>query len=147
MSEEFKRIKRKFNTLHKNWAVSGSWAMKLYGNMVGIKTRNPNDFDFVVQPKDASLFINALDELGYTYKGPPPVQFRHLKLKKGKYEIDLLGAGGNLAPYLNKVTMFNSTTPLIPIRALVKQKQVTNNWNNTPSANLPILMKLQNALK
>jgi hypothetical protein len=142
-------IRRKLNPLRKPWAVSGSMAMKMHANKAGVPVhRKPNDIDIVVRPKDFELFVMQLAGLGYTFKGPPPINYektRHLKLYKGSNSIDLLQAGSNLAPNIrmNNINIFNKT-PVVKLRHLIYQKKSTlNNFENAKArSNYNFLMKL-----
>ena len=143
-------IRRKLNPLRKPWAVSGSMAMKMYANRAGIQLhRQPNDIDIVVRPQYFELFVRTLAKIGYSFDGPPPINYRktrHLKLYKGNNSIDLLKAGSNLAPNIrrNNVNVFNGKTPVVKLHHLIHQKKRTlNNFENAKArSNYNFLMKL-----
>jgi hypothetical protein len=99
-------------------------ATKLHANSLGVPLhRFPNDIDIVIREKNVDTVTMALAGIGYTSKRPPPLRFNHVKLHHGKFSIDLLAAGGNLAPTIlsKNVTLINKT-PVVKIRHLITQK-------------------------
>jgi hypothetical protein len=124
LDDELKLIRRKLNALKIPWAISGSMATKLHANSLGVPLhRLPNDIDIVIRPKDVGTVIMTLAEIGYTSNSPPPIRFHHIKLHHGRFSLDLLSAGGNLAPNIraNNIVVINKT-PIVKIRHLMTQK-------------------------
>ena len=132
LDDELKIIRRTLNSLKLPWALSGSMATKLHANSLGVPLhRFPNDIDIVIRRDDVGIFLMALAGIGYTSNRPPPLRFEHVKLQHGKFSIDLLAAGGNLAPTIlsKNVTLINKT-PVVKIRHLITQKNrvLANNF-------------------
>lgn len=134
LMSELALIRRTLNALRKPWALSGSMAMKLHANRLGmVMHRQPNDLDIVIRPQDYDVFMRAFASIGYTTNKSPPIRFRHVKLKHGRFSIDLLSSESNLAPNItsSNIVVYNKT-PVVKIRHLIRQKNITlsNNFNN-----------------
>ena len=151
LADELRIIRRTLNALRIPWALSGSMATKLHANSLGISPhRIPNDIDIVVRPQNADLVMMTLAGIGYTSNSPPPVRFRHVKLRHGRFSIDVLAAGGNLAPNITKndVVVINKT-PVVKIRHLIARKNssmrnfMTNAERNVAQGNLNFLRRLR----
>lgn len=124
LADELVIIRRTLNGLHVPWALSGSMATKLHANSLGVPLhRLPNDIDIVIREKNADAVMTALAGIGYTSNRPPPLHFQHVKLRHGRFSVDVLSAGGSLAPNItkNNVIMINKT-PVVKIRHLIAQK-------------------------
>jgi hypothetical protein len=136
LTSELGLIRRKLNGTKKPWAVSGSMAMKLHANRIGVPLhRQPNDIDIVIRAQDYHIFIGALASIGYTTNKPPPIRFQHMKLTHGRFSIDLLAADSNLAPNITKTNIIvYDKTPVVKIRHLIRQKNRTLSNNNTSVA-------------
>jgi hypothetical protein len=133
LEAEFHSIQQKFNNTRKPWAVTGSYAMKLYAQKFGLQVRKTNDYDFVIRPTDLYIFTSELEKLGYSFRGPPPAQsgFRRLQLKKGNVEVDLLAEKSILAGSLEKNVEVHGKTPIMKIQSLLNSKRrIMNNNNN-----------------
>ena len=145
MNVEFLTIVKEFRKTGKPWAVTGSWAIRMHAEKAGLQPhRTPRDFDFAV--KDFDTFIGVLRKLGYTFgrNGPPlisPVRMPdRVTMSKGSYEVDLLKAGGRLAPSLNGTVMYKNV-PLASVPNMMKQKKniLENLHNNKAQTNLNFL--------
>lgn len=140
LDDELRIIRRTLNSLSIPWALSGSMATKLHAKSLGVPLhRVPNDIDIVVRPENVNDFIIALARIGYTSNKPPPLHFRHIVLRHGKFSIDLLAAASNLAPNIKSanVTLVNNT-PLVKIHHLIKQKNkiIMNNFISSVNKNI-----------
>jgi hypothetical protein len=144
MNTEFASIVRAFRKTCEPWAVTGSWAIMLHAEHIGLNPhRPPRDFDFAV--RDFPTFIHVLQGLGYKFEsGPPLITPKRMPDKvtmvKGHYEVDLLKAGGRLAPSLSgRVTIKN--TPVASVPNMMRQKKnILENINNSKArANLNFL--------
>lgn len=124
---ELRAISKTLNGLDIPWALSGSMATKLHANSLGIPPhRVPNDIDIVIRPQNASLVMMALSDIGYTSNKPPSVRFQHMKLHHGRFSIDVLAAGGNLAPNVNRNNVvFINRIPVVKIRHLINRKNAS----------------------
>lgn len=151
LTDELRIIRRALNGLHIPWALSGSMATKLHANSLGIPPhRIPNDIDIVIRPQNADLVMMTLAGIGYTSNKPPPVRFRHVKLHHGRFSIDMLAAGGNLAPNItgNNVVLINKT-PVVKIRHLIARKNasmrnfMSNAEKNVAQGNINFLRRLK----
>jgi hypothetical protein len=126
MNTEFLSIVKAFKHSGKPWAVTGSWAIKMHAEKANLQPhRLPRDFDFSVS--EFETFISILMGLGYKFENSPPLitpkkMPARVTMKKGHYEVDLLRAGGRLAPSLNKVTMYKNI-PLVSISGMMNQKK------------------------
>jgi hypothetical protein len=146
MNIEFNNIVRKFKTINAPFLVTGSWAIMLHAEHIGLNPhRAPRDFDFAVTTFEP--FINALASMGYKldefkFLGP---QTRRVTMRKGLYHVDLLRAGGPLAPGIRNVT----TIRRIPVASLnglaEKKKNILNTIENKKARmNLNFLVVLKN---
>lgn len=150
LSSELSRIRRALNSLRIPWAVSGSMAMKLHANQLGLLPhRHPNDIDIVIREKDRPFVVAKLATIGYTSDSPPPVRFRHMKLHHGRFSIDLLAEDTNLAPEIKKANIVvYGKTPVVKINHLINQKRkILNNLNSSNARqNLNFLEKMRLAM-
>ena len=151
LTSELALIRRTLNALRKPWALSGSMAMKLHANKLGmVMHRQPNDLDIVIRPQDYDVFMRAFASIGYTTNKPPPIRFRHVKLKHGRFSIDVMSSGSNLAPNLTgpHIVVYNKT-PVVKIRYLIRQKNIAlknSNGGNVVRQNRNFLQNLERAL-
>lgn len=151
LADELRIVRRTLNGLRIPWALSGSMATKLHANSLGIPPhRVPNDIDIVIRPQNADLVMMSLAGIGYTSNKPPSVRFRHVKLRHGRFSIDVLAAGGNLAPNItrNNVVVINKT-PVVKIRHLIARKNasmrnfMSNAEKNVAQGNINFLKRLK----
>ena len=144
MNTEFLQVVRAFRDTGVPFAVTGSWAIKLHAERLGLNPhRPPRDFDFSVRTFEP--FVAALSKLGYRLDGFPRAGAKRVTLKKWPYEVDLLRAGGPLAPSLNRVNRYRNI-PVATIRNMASQKQnILNTIANTKARrNLNFLVVLEN---
>jgi hypothetical protein len=149
MDSEFRKIVKAFKATEKPWAVTGSWAIKFHAEKENIAPhRTPRDFDFAVNGSDFETFIHALQMCGYKHgSGVPLITAKkvpsRIAMIKGDYEVDLLKAGGGLAPSLNRLDTYNNI-PLVSVSNLVSQKKniIENLPNTKAQANLNFLQTL-----
>ena len=146
MNIEFASIVKAFRKTGAPWAVTGSWAIKLHAEKAGLQPhRPPRDFDFAIHGSDFEVFVQALQGLGYLFDSNVPLLRGkrlpdRVTMKKGPFEVDLLKAGGRLAPSLNgRVTYKN--VPLVSVSNMMRQKKnLLENIRNTKAlANLNFL--------
>lgn len=146
LSSDLSSIQNALNPLKIPWAVSGSMAMKLHANKLGINLyRKPNDIDIVARSKDFPVVVYALGTIGYKIRGPPPVRaVSHLKLYKGSKSIDILQSGSELAPNLSKtnINLFNKNVPIIKVKNLLAQKKSNNLPSEITKRNIQFLNSL-----
>ena len=144
MNIEFNEILKVFKKTKVPFAVTGSWAIKLHAEHIGLNPhRMPKDFDFSVT--DFNTFIKALSSLGYKLNSFPGQRAKRVTLYKWPYEVDLLKAGSSLAPNLNN-SVFYRNTPVASIRSLMRQKKnILETINNSKARrNLNFLIVLEN---
>jgi len=149
MNTEFQKIIRAFKSLHSPFLVTGSWAIKMHSERIGLNPhRPPRDFDFAVS--DFHPFINALASLGYKleelrFLGP---QTKKVSMKKGLFHVDLLRAGSSLAPGIRNVVRIGDT-PVASLNGLAEKKQnILNTIQNARARrNLNFLIVLKNFSK
>ena len=154
MNTEFNKIIKSFKSGGHPFAVTGSWAAKLHAEKKGQKMhRPPHDFDFAVHGSNFETFISKLHGLGYGFGSNMPLITPkripdRVTMKKNKYEVDLLKAGGRLAPRLNRPIKYKNI-PLASVSNMMKQKQniLGNLYNNKANKNLKFLIKLLSPMK
>ena len=137
-------LKNILNHSGKNWAFTGSQAMKIHGNTVGRMSRPPNDIDILVNKPNLQTFIDLLAPLGYKLNGPPPLKTARINkvtLRKGNKHIDLHVAG-HLGPKFttNSVHLVGGY-PVVSIRNLINFKKRANGGNSA-AANIAFLNSL-----
>ena len=149
-----RRLLNAKNSLTVPWALSGSMAMKLYGERYGVATRNPANVNIVVNRNYMANAYRNLSRLVGSHS--PPV---HTKSKKSATQshfklnsYDLLRAGSELAPAINSVVLLNGI-PVVPLEALLNYKRRT--LRNVPSnanklkinSNIRSLVQILNAAR
>jgi hypothetical protein len=132
---EFKKVINAIANSKINYAVSGSWAMKLHANKAGVKSRAPHNINIVVGPGNNRSVASVLASLGYMFNGPPTYGKNIITLYKNGKEIDILRAGGGLAPTLNNINNINGIPVLTVNQLLRKKNNVMNNYNILKSPN------------
>lgn len=146
MNLEFNTIVRTFKHLEVPFLVTGSWAIVLHAERIGLNPhRPPRDFDFAVTTFEP--FINALASLGYKltefkFLGP---QTKKVTMRKGLYHVDLLRAGGPLAPGIRNATTIRRI-PVASLNGLMEKKRNILNTieNKKARENLNFLIALKN---
>jgi len=149
MNKEFLEIVRKFQKTGVPFAITGSWAIKLHAEKIGLNPhRTPQDFDFAVE--NFEPFVNALSDLGYKLDGFPRlgVKPKKMTMKKWPYEVDLLRAGGPLAPSLDNIVNYGKM-PLVSVKSMMnKKRNILNTIKNKKALqNLNFLTVLENFRK
>ena len=145
-----KKLQNAKNTLNVPWALSGSMAMKMYGNIYGIPTRNPGNVDIVVNRNKLSNAYRTLFYLVPDRSFPPNTTAKKNKNHYNLHPFDLLKANSNLAPKINRYTEIKGM-PVVPLEELLKYKLRTkNNFPNNVqkvNANIKKIKELINASK
>jgi hypothetical protein len=149
MNTEFTSIVRAFQKTGEPWAVTGSWAIKLHAEKAGLQPhRPPRDFDFAVAGSNFDTFIRTLQSLGYTFEsGPPLITPKRVPdrvtMVKGPFEVDLLKAGGRLAPSLHGRTVYKNIPVASVSNMMQHKKNILETLNNGKArANLNFLNAL-----
>ena len=129
-------------TLKVPWALSGSMALKLYGNKYGVNTRQPANVNIVV---NANRMANAYATL-FTLVGRRNIPRNTSTVKnKNHYNLhpyDLLRANSNLAPSINNFVEINGI-PVVPLEKLLKFKIRAQNNYPTPNRKKQINSNIQ----
>lgn len=131
------------------WAYTGSMAIKIHGNKLGIPFyRNVGNINIAVNKNNHRFVIPliASNNGKWNLRGPPNIRNRHTKFisKNGTTKLNLLSK--NLAPPMNKIVYINGV-PVMSINALYNQKRKMNNNNNKAKNNINYLLKLDPSLK
>ena len=143
MNESLGFVKKYLNV---PYVISGSMAMKLYGNKYGVKTREPGNVNVVVNRKNLKNAYNSLYPISHKKVSPntnPGKSKNHYSLEP----FDLLRAGTNLAPSINTYVELNGI-PLVSLENLLKQKLRSldnapeNKKKNTIQSNIKTLKQL-----
>ena len=128
-------------SLHVPWVLTGSAAMKLYGNKYGVATRTPHNINIIVRPHNLNEAYNTLFLL--SNKTHPRNTSR--EKSKNRYNLspfDLLKAGTNLAPRINSWVVVNGY-PVVSLENLIKYKprpeNLKTNQKNKSSKNISTL--------
>ena len=126
-----KHLNNALKTLNVPWALSGSMALKLYGNKYGVNTRQPANVDIVV---NANRMANAYAALAIF--GRKNISRNTSTVKnKNHYNLhpyDLLRSNSSLAPSIKKYVNLNGI-PVVRLENLLKYKERAR--NNYPKAN------------
>ena len=127
-----RRLQNVKNYIEVPWALSGSMALKLYGNKYGVNTRYPANVNIVV---NGNRMANAYATL-FTLVGRRNIPRNTSTVKhKNHYNLhpyDLLRANSNLAPSIKNYVNLNGI-PVIPLEKLLKFKLRAQ--NNAPPPN------------
>ena len=139
-------LKTILNRSGKNWAFTGSQAMKIHGNTIGRTHRAPNDIDILVNQLNLPIFIDLLSSIGYRLNGPPPlkrsnVNINKVTLNKGNKHIDLLVAGKLGPKFTTNSVHLVGGYPVVSIRNLITFKKRANGGNSA-AANIAFLKSL-----
>jgi hypothetical protein len=126
-----KHLNNAIKTLNVPWALSGSMALKLYGNKYGVSTRQPANVDIVV---NANRMANAYAALAIF--GRKNIS-RNTSIVKNKnhynlHPYDLLRSNSSLAPSIKKYVNLNGI-PVVRLENLLKYKERAR--NNYPKSN------------
>ena len=127
-----KHLNNARKTLNVPWVLSGSMALKLYGNKYGVSTRQPANVNIVV---NANRMANAYAAL-FTLVGRKNISRNTSTVKnKNHYNLhpyDLLRSNSSLAPSIKKYVNLNGI-PVVRLENLLKYKERAR--NNYPKAN------------
>jgi len=125
---------------HSNtWAFTGSVAMAIHGNRLGVKTRTPQNINIAVNPNKMMNFYLRLRGDKWLPTSPPSGDRIHLT-KNGK-NLDILAAG-KLAPKLIHRRKYKGYPPVMSIEALLK-RQINMNNSNKRNRNINTLTKMK----
>ena len=127
-----KHLNNARKTLNVPWVLSGSMALKLYGNKYRVSTRQPANVDIIV---NANRMANAYAAL-FTLVGRRNISRNTSTVKnKNHYNLhpyDLLRSNSRLAPSIKKYVNLNGI-PVVRLENLLKYKERAR--NNYPKAN------------
>lgn len=130
-----------------NWAYTGSLAMKLHANRLGVNfPRNRRIGNINIAARDPMFLVPVIGSRGsgWVLLGSP--EYRHTKFIKNSTKLNLFPANGRLAPKFIHVQKFNGYPPLMSINALLNQKRSINE-NNVFGNNVRKLKQNINFLK
>ena len=114
------------------WVLSGSMAMKLYGNKYGVPTRQPANVNIIVNKNNMNKAYNALYILVPPRRIPRNTTHPKTKIHYNLNQYDLLRAKSNLAPSINSWVNLNGI-PVVSLENLLKYKTIA--LNNVPRNN------------
>ena len=140
-------LKNALHGLINKWALSGSHALKLHANALGLQSRVPRNIDIVVNRNNARNFLHAFFLSGYTQTTPVILRkVNKVTVKKGNSSIDILFSGA-LGPRLteNSKTVINGI-PVLRIKNLLLQKRKSN-WSPNQVKNIKLLEELSRIIK
>jgi len=142
------RLRTAKNSLSVPWVLSGSMAMKMYGNKYGIPTRTPGNVNVVVNRKNlANAYANLFGIVPRNF----PRNTSRVK-NKNHYNLspfDLLKAGSELAPSINTYVELNGL-PVVSLENLLKYKLRSSRNAPNPNQKLKInsnIKKLHELIK
>jgi hypothetical protein len=136
-----KRLQSAKNVLNVPWALSGSMAMKLYGNKARVPTRNAGNVNVVVTKNNMARAYNNLFSL---VPRNIPRNTSHVKSRNhyNLHPYDLLRANSNLAPSINAYVEINGI-PVVPVNKLLKYKNKTLQNFPTNAQKVKILSNIE----
>jgi hypothetical protein len=126
------RLKKAKNALGVPWVLSGSMAMKLYGNKYRVQTRQPANVNIIVNKKNMANAYNALFILVPPGRIPPNTSNVKTKNHYNLHQYDLLKANSNLAPSIKSWVNLNGI-PVVSLENLLTYK--TKALHNLPPEN------------
>ena len=127
-----KRLENAIKSLNVPWALSGSMALKLYGNKYGVSTRYPANVNIVV---NRNRMANAYTSLFRLVPRKNTIRNTSTVKNKNHYNLhpyDLLRSNSELAPSIKKYVNFNGI-PVVTLESLLKYKERAR--NNVPRKN------------
>lgn len=110
------------------WAYSGSVAMKIHANRLGVPMRrNIGNINIAVRPNSVMAIIPAIkSSKKWNLNGPP--EYKHTKMYRiaNGVNMNVFPANGRLAPKMNRVQRLPGLPPVMNINALLNQKLKIN---------------------
>lgn len=149
LSSEVLYVKDMMKGTGLKWAITGSMASKIHANSLHHPHRTPGDIDIVVEmknPTDMHTLLDALYLSDYKLSKLPPVKVpEHFKAYHGRFELDIVKAGGELAPRLtNNAIQRRGNFPVVTLNHLIRKATARANSNpNRHPGNLNILRTLK----
>lgn len=142
-----KNLEKRLRDSGTKWAYTGSMAIKIHGNKLGIPFyRNVGNINIAVNSGNHRRVIPliASNKGKWNLRSSPNIRNRHTKFISKNGKLNLLSK--NLAPPMNKVVYVNGV-PVMSINALYNQKRKINNNNNKAKNNINYLLMLDPSLK
>lgn len=124
----------------KNWAFTGSVAMAIHGNRLGVKTRTPQNINIAVHPDYMMTTYTRLVGNKWVPTSPPGMRPRRIHLTKNGKNLDILAAG-KLAPNISHRRKYKGHPPVMSIESLLK-RQINMNNSNKRNRNIKTLTNL-----
>lgn len=128
-----------------NWAYTGSLAMKIHANRLGIPLNSNRRIGNInIAARDPLGLIPMISAKRWVLKSSP--EYKHTKFyNSNRNKLNLFPANGRLAPRMNNVQRFGNV-PVMSLRALLKQKLAAKNnsfgVNNKMNKNIEFLKLL-----
>lgn len=119
MNSRLQKAKKSLGVLP--WVLSGSMAMKLYGNKYRVPTRQPADVNIIVNKRNLNNAYNALFILVPPGQIPRNTTHPKTKIHYNLHPYDLLRANSNLAPSIKSWVNLNGI-PVVSLENLLKYK-------------------------
>jgi len=126
----------------KNWAFTGSLAMFIHGQRLGVKTRTPHNIDIAVHPDHMMTTYTRLVGNRWVPSSPPGMRPRRIHFTKNGIDLDVLAAG-KLAPNISHRRKYKDHPPVMSIESLLK-RQENMNKSNKRNRNIKTLTNLRN---
>lgn len=112
-----------------NWAYTGSVAMKIHANRLGINFPENREIGNInIAANEPLRLVPIIAQNGWYLVNSPEhkrTKFRHTNGRT----LDLFPANGRLAPKFKHVQKFRGYPPVMSIKSLLNQKRMTNNYN------------------
>jgi len=148
MDKKLRNVKKLLNNAQIPWAVSGSMAMKLYGNKYGVNLggRTPANLDIVVNRNNVrNAYTYLYNKANKNNRRPFATISR--SNRKNRFDLspfDILVAKSALAPNIDEYVNINGV-PTVPFNKLIQYKRaiLSNIPNKKAENNLKLLEKIQ----
>ncbi len=120
MNKNVSNIHKMLGNDLKTWAFTGSVALMYHNLNKGFEPRTPQNIDIVVDKENRRYITSLLRKLNWELEDEGKIR---TQMKKGSKSLDIIVAGSNLAPKLNKVFRKNGIPPILGIQNLFNRKK------------------------
>jgi hypothetical protein len=119
------RLEKRLNG--SNWAYTGSLAMKIHANRLGINfPENRVIGNINIAAKEPLLLVPSIAQNGWYLLNAPERKRTMFGHPNGR-TLDLFPANGRLAPNFSHVKKYKGYPPVMNLKSLLNQKRLANN--------------------
>ena len=143
MSEQFKLIRRAFNTLKSRWVTTGNMAALIHAKHLGVPIQQPKNFEFLIAPNNRDKFERELLKLGYelitTKSSRSNLRFEkrhHMPVNLILTQASLNHVSYNATPIQNLKTLLKNKNSQHLKNLLIKKQKIQNTLRNLMNISL-----------